>query len=184
MRRRPSPTDPVNANVKRFSVVVCEYFTDNRLKRESLPFFVDAANRFKPVADLQTLGIFPGWSVQRTYTGGGNVATETDALGRTTTYSGHLTFVDPFGFFTDRFGTQYPDAGGRTIEMMGKPTQVTDWLSRTTAFSYDAATGNLLYTDNAKNERTRFEYNARGEVTKTYRDDNDGQRRWRRPTTR
>jgi RHS repeat-associated protein len=116
----------------------------------------------------------PG-DVSYTYDGRGNVLTETDALGRTTTYAyepslNKVTSVtDPLGHVTtnsyDSRGNllTVTDANGKTssyaYDSAGQLTETTDALGRKTRFGYDSF-GNMTTQTDALGSVTRFRYDG------------------------
>lgn len=91
-----------------------------------------------------------------TYTAGGDVASITDALGNTETYtySGHSL-------------TEFRDKNGHTTSYtyntLGLPVTVTDALGNQTTYAYDDKGRQLSVTD-AEGGVTSFEYDAVGRI--------------------
>lgn len=87
-----------------------------------------------------------------TYDPQGNVVGQTDAAGRTTTFSGYTTGA------TDDDPVSPTDS---------RPTLTGDAYGNETTFHYDAATGNLDHTTNDAGEETCYSYDTHGNVTQT-----------------
>jgi len=110
-----------------------------------------------------------------TYDANGNVATKTDALGNTTTYTYEPLFAkltsitDPLGNTTrytyDAFGHVLTtmDPNGHTTSYahnsFGQVTQITDALGQTTTYSYDAS-GNVAAITDPLGNTTTYAYDG------------------------
>lgn len=129
---------------------------------------------------LQTTGPCGCTEATRTFDTSGNLLSQTDRIGQTTSYAYDPVF-NKITRKTDRLGrvTSYVyDARGNMVSMTdplnqtwtyvydanGQPTSMTDPLNHTTRMEYDAQ-GNMTARIDALNHRTTMEYDAVGRLT-------------------